>query len=57
MVGDLYNSQETCKTILGIYRCAANRVAELELGTDGMRGKVLCLAVKYWLRILQMDEE
>lgn len=57
MVGDLYNSQETCKTILGIYRCAANRVAELELGRDGMRGKVLCLAVKYWLRILQMDKE
>jgi hypothetical protein len=40
-----------------ILRFAANGVAEVELGRDGRRGKVLCLAVKYWLRTLQMDKE
>jgi hypothetical protein len=44
-----------CKKILRIPRFAANGVAELELGRDSRRGKVLCVAVKYWLRILQMD--
>jgi hypothetical protein len=46
-----------CKKILGIPRFAANGVAEIELGRDSRRGKVLCLAVKYWLRTLQMDKE
>jgi hypothetical protein len=46
-----------CKKILGIPRFAANRVAEIELGRDSRRAKVLCLAVKYWLRTLQMDKE
>jgi hypothetical protein len=46
-----------CKKILGIPRFAANGVDELELGRDCRRGNVLCLAVKYWLRTLQMDEE
>jgi hypothetical protein len=32
-------------------------VAEIELGRDSRREKVLCLAVKYWLRTLQMDKE
>jgi hypothetical protein len=45
-----------CKKILGIPRFAVNRVAEVELGRDSRRGKVLCL-VKYWLRTLQMDKE
>jgi hypothetical protein len=36
---------------------AANAVAEIELGRDSRRGKVLCLAVKYWLRTIQMDKE
>jgi hypothetical protein len=34
-----------CKKILGITRFAANGVAEIELGRDSRRGKVLCLAV------------
>jgi hypothetical protein len=34
-----------------------NGVAKLELGRDSRRGKVLCLAVKYWLQILQMGKE
>jgi hypothetical protein len=38
-------------------RFAANGVAEAELGRDSRRGKVLCPAVKYWLRTLQMDKE
>jgi hypothetical protein len=46
-----------CKKILGIPRFAANKVAEIELGRDSRRGKVLCLAVKYWLRTIQMDKE
>jgi hypothetical protein len=46
-----------CKKILGILRFAANGVAEIELERDSRRGKVLCLAVKYWLRTLQMDKE
>jgi hypothetical protein len=47
----------SCKKILGIPRFAANGVAELELGRDSRRVKVLCRAVKYWLRTLQMDKE
>jgi hypothetical protein len=46
-----------CKKILGIPRFAVKGVAELELGRDSSRGKVLCLAVKYWQRTLQMDKE
>jgi hypothetical protein len=46
-----------CKKILGIPRYAANGFAELELGRDSRRGKVLCLAVKYWKRTLQVDKE
>jgi hypothetical protein len=40
-----------CKKILRVPRLAANGVAELELGRDSRRGKALCLAAKYWLRI------
>jgi hypothetical protein len=46
-----------CKKILRIPRFAANGVAEVELGGDSRRGKVLCLAVKYWLRTVQTDKE
>jgi hypothetical protein len=46
-----------CKKILGIPRFSANGVAEVELGRDSRRAEVLCLAVKYWLRTLQMDKE
>jgi hypothetical protein len=46
-----------CKKILGISGFAANGVTELELGRDSRRGKVLCLAVKYWQRTLHMDKE
>jgi hypothetical protein len=45
-----------CKNV-GIPRFAANGVAKIELGRDSRRDKVLCLAVKYWLRTLQMDKE
>jgi hypothetical protein len=46
-----------CKKILGIPRFAANGVAELELGTDSRRDKVMSTLVKYWQRILQMDKD
>jgi 1,2-phenylacetyl-CoA epoxidase catalytic subunit len=48
---------ECAKKILGIPRFAANGVAELELGTDSGRGKVISTLVKYWQRILQMDKD
>jgi hypothetical protein len=43
------------KKVLRLLRFAANVVAELEMDRNGRRGKVLCLAVKYWLRILSTD--
>jgi hypothetical protein len=46
-----------CKIILGMPRSAGNTVAELELGRDSRRGKVLCMTVKYWIRLLSMDSE
>jgi hypothetical protein len=46
-----------CKKILGIPSFAANGVAELELGRDSRRGKVMSTLVKYWQRILQMDKD
>jgi hypothetical protein len=46
-----------CKKLLGIPRFAEDGVAELELGRDSRRGKVLCFAVKYWQRILLVDKE
>jgi hypothetical protein len=30
-------------------------MAEMELGRDSRRGKVMWLAVKYWQRIMHMD--
>jgi hypothetical protein len=44
-----------CKIILGVPRSAANNVAELELGRDSRRGKVLSTIAKYWLRSSRMD--
>jgi hypothetical protein len=44
-----------CKKILGLPRCAANGVAEMELGRNSRRGKAMWLAVKYWQRIMHMD--
>jgi hypothetical protein len=44
-----------CKIILGMPRSVANNLAELELGRDSRRGKVLRTIVKYWLRLLRMD--
>jgi hypothetical protein len=44
------------KKTLGIPRFAPNGFAELELGRDSRRGRILC-RVKYWLRILQTDSE
>jgi hypothetical protein len=38
-----------CKVILGMPRSAANNVAELELGRDSRKGKVLSTIAKYWL--------
>jgi hypothetical protein len=40
----------------GTYQCFENGIAKLELGTDIKSGKVLCLPVKQWLRILQVDK-
>jgi hypothetical protein len=44
-----------CKKILRLPRCAANGVAEMELGRYSGRGKAMWLAVKYWQRIMHMD--
>jgi 1,2-phenylacetyl-CoA epoxidase catalytic subunit len=43
--------------ILGSPRFAANWVAELELGRDSRRRKVMSTLVKYWQTILQMDKD
>jgi hypothetical protein len=45
------------KVLLRIPRFAVNRISKLELGRDSMRGKILCLAVKYWLLIPQMHKK
>jgi hypothetical protein len=44
-----------CKEILALPRCAANVMAEMELGRDSRRGKAMWVAVKYWQRIMHMD--
>jgi hypothetical protein len=46
-----------CKKILGMIRFAANGVAELGLGRDIRRSKVLCFVVKYRLRIFRWIKE
>jgi hypothetical protein len=46
-----------CKNVRRIPRFSVNGVAELEMNTGSRRGKVLCLVVKYWPRILQMEKE
>jgi hypothetical protein len=45
-----------CKKILGVPRCAANGAAEIELGRD-RRGKTMSLTLKYWQRILCVDNQ
>jgi hypothetical protein len=44
-----------CKKVEGIPRCAANGTAEVKLGRDNMRGKIMSLTLKYWRRKLHMD--
>jgi hypothetical protein len=39
------------KKILELRGCAANGIADEELGTDGRRGKAMWLTVKYWQQI------
>jgi len=36
---------------------AANSMAELKLGTNSEGGKILCLVLKSWLTILQMEKD
>jgi len=36
---------------------AANSAAELKLGTISGGGKILCLVLKSWLTILQMEKD
>jgi hypothetical protein len=43
------------KKILGVPRCAANGVAEMELGRDSRRGTAMWWAVQYWQRIMHMS--
>jgi hypothetical protein len=38
-------------------RCAENGAAEIELGRDSKRGKTMSLTLKYWQRILCMDNQ
>jgi hypothetical protein len=44
-----------CKKILGVPRCEANGVAEMELGRDSRKRKAMWLAVQCWQRIMHMD--
>jgi hypothetical protein len=46
-----------CNKILGVPRRAANGAAEIELGRDSRRGKTMSLTLKYWQRILCMDNQ
>jgi hypothetical protein len=46
-----------CEKILGVPRCAANGAAEIELGRDSRRGKTMSLTLKYWQRILRMNNQ
>jgi hypothetical protein len=46
-----------CKKIFGVPRCATNGAAEIELGRDSRRGKTMSLTLKYWKRILCMDNQ
>jgi hypothetical protein len=43
-----------CKIILGIPRFAEKNMAELELGRNSRRGKVLSTIAKYWFLFLRM---
>jgi hypothetical protein len=36
---------------------ATNGAADSEFGTDSMRGKILCAATKYWVRVKQRAKE
>jgi hypothetical protein len=44
-----------CKKILGLSRCAANDVAEMELGGDSRRGKAMWVAVHMDIQDLVMN--
>jgi hypothetical protein len=46
-----------CKKVLGVPRCAANEAAEIELVRDSRTGKTMRLTLKYWQRILRMDNQ
>jgi hypothetical protein len=41
-----------CGEILGLPRCVANGMAEMELGRNSRRGKAMWVAVKYWQRVM-----
>jgi hypothetical protein len=42
---------------LGVPRCAANGAAEIEPGRDSRRGETMSLTLKYWQRILRVDNQ
>jgi hypothetical protein len=46
-----------CKKILWVPRCAGNGAAEIKLGRDSRRGKTMSLTLKFWQRILCMDNQ
>jgi hypothetical protein len=46
-----------CRKIQGLPNFTVNGFAELDMETACRRGKVSCLVAKYWLRIVQVDEE
>jgi hypothetical protein len=41
--------------LLGLTRCSANSMGEMELGGDSRRGKAMHQAVKYWRLIAHID--
>jgi len=47
--------EKFCKKVLRI-TCAINKVAELEMGRESRRVKIL-LAARYWCRVRQMGKE
>jgi hypothetical protein len=54
---NLCNSEEILQENIKNTKIRSKWVTELEMGRDSRRNKELCLAVKYWLRISQMDKE
>jgi hypothetical protein len=50
-----YKQGRFCKKLMQVLISTVNGVAELESGRNRRKEKVLCMIVKYWIRIMHMD--